>query len=33
MLPFAGYHMADYWRHWLAIEGWGVKLPKIFRVN
>jgi phosphoenolpyruvate carboxykinase (GTP) len=33
MLPFAGYHMADYWRHWLSMEGRGLKLPRIFRVN
>ncbi len=33
MLPFIGYNMADYWDHWLKMEGKGYKLPKIFRVN
>ena len=34
MLPFAGYNMAEYWNHWLAMgERPGVKHPKIFRVN
>jgi phosphoenolpyruvate carboxykinase (GTP) len=34
MLPFAGYNMADYFAHWLAIgEREGAVLPKIFLVN
>jgi phosphoenolpyruvate carboxykinase (GTP) len=34
MLPFAGYHMADYWSHWLDMgKRAGLKLPRIFRVN
>lgn len=33
MLPFSGYNIADYWRHWLSMENKGYKLPKIFRVN
>ena len=34
MLPFVGYHMADYWAHWLAMgKVAGLKLPRILRVN
>ncbi|MGB2756979.1 MAG: phosphoenolpyruvate carboxykinase (GTP) [Acidimicrobiia bacterium] len=35
MLPFCGYHMADYWAHWLTFPNRtdASKLPKIYGVN
>jgi len=37
MLPFTGYNMSDYFRHWLALgkklEAAGARLPKIYTTN
>jgi len=34
MLPYCGYNMADYWRHWLKMgKKLGRNAPKVFNVN